>query len=61
MLNWLKERLQAAGIHEIAVTDLPQAAHGIPVVRVIIPGLEAPHDDAAYVPGPRARAAADQV
>ena len=60
MLDWLKDRLKAAGIHEIAVTDLTQAAHGIPVVRVIIPGLEAPHDDAAYVPGPRAKAAADR-
>ncbi len=57
MLEWLKTRLIQAGIEEIAVTDLTHPAHNIPVVRVIIPGLEAPHDDNAYVPGPRAQAA----
>ena len=56
-LEGLISRLQAAGILEIAVADLTHPAHDIPVVRVIIPGLEAPHDDTAYVPGSRARAA----
>lgn len=57
-VNWLKERLEAAGVKEIATVDLTRQEYGIPVVRVIIPGLEAPHDDAAYVPGPRALEAA---
>lgn len=57
MLDMLIAQLQAIGISEIAVADLTHPAHDMPVVRVIIPGLEAPHDDAAYVPGPRAKAA----
>ena len=55
-LDWLTSRLLHAGIEEIAVVDLTQEDIQIPVVRVIIPGLEAPHDDTAYVPGPRALA-----
>ncbi|WP_187428932.1 hypothetical protein ROLI_036370 [Roseobacter fucihabitans] len=54
-LAWLKSRLHQAGVEEIAVVDLSRADFGIPVVRVIIPGLEAPHDDAAYIMGPRAK------
>lgn len=53
-LDWLLSRLSIAGIQEVAVTDLTRADMGIPVARVIIPGLEAPHDDDSYVPGPRA-------
>ncbi|WP_300061578.1 YcaO-like family protein [uncultured Roseobacter sp.] len=58
-LAWLQSRLQGTGIEEICVVDLTRAPFDIPVVRVIIPGLEAPHDDDAYVPGPRAAAVAD--
>ncbi len=54
-LTWLKARLSAVGIDEIAVVDLTREEFGIPVIRVIIPGLEAPHDDDAYVMGERAR------
>lgn len=53
-LSWLKDKLSHTGIDEIAVVDLTRSEFAIPVVRVIIPGLEAPHDDAAYLPGPRA-------
>ena len=53
-LDWLLARLATAGITEVAATDLTRAEIGIPVARVVIPGLEAPHDDASYVPGPRA-------
>lgn len=56
-LDWLKAQLGQAGIEEIAVVDLTQDRFGIPVARVIIPGLEAPHDDASYVAGERAVAA----
>jgi ribosomal protein S12 methylthiotransferase accessory factor len=38
------------------VVDLTQPAYAIPVVRVVIPGLEGPDDDPEYVPGARARA-----
>lgn len=54
---WELERLRAAGIEQVALVDLTKPEIGIPVVRVVIPGLEALHDAPGYVPGPRARAA----
>lgn len=56
-LNWMLTRLEAVGIDEVCMVDLTQEKFGIPVVRIIIPGLEAPHDESSYLPGPRARAA----
>ena len=53
-LEWLLSRLSDSGIAEVAMTDLSRADIAIPVVRVVIPGLEAPHDDDSYVSGPRA-------
>ncbi len=57
-LDWLVARLTASGLTEIVAVDLAKEAIGIPVVRVVVPGLEAPHDDPGYVPGLRAREAA---
>lgn len=54
---WLLDRLGSAGIQQVVVVDLQKPQYHIPVVRVVIPGLEAPHDDDDYVPGNRARAA----
>lgn len=48
-------RLSGVGITEIATIDLTKPALNIPVHRVIIPGLEGPHDHADYTPGLRAR------
>jgi ribosomal protein S12 methylthiotransferase accessory factor len=59
-LEFLLQRLAACGIDEVAAIDLTKREIGIPVVRVVIPGLEAPHDDPGYQPGPRALAAAAQ-
>lgn len=52
-------RLHAARVRQVAYVDLTQEAFGVPVARVIVPGLEGPWtpDDGAYTPGPRARAA----
>ena len=49
-------RLSAAGLDTVFVVDLTKPAFGIPVVRVIVPGLEALYEDADsdYVPGERA-------
>lgn len=58
-LNWLKLNLLQAGIEQVAVVDLTRDEFKIPVVRVIIPGLEAPHDDDTYVLGARAERAAN--
>ncbi|MFK7881768.1 YcaO-like family protein [Roseobacter sp.] len=53
-LDWLKAKLREAGIEEIALVNLTREEFDIPVVRAIIPGLEAPHDDEAYIKGTRA-------
>jgi ribosomal protein S12 methylthiotransferase accessory factor len=51
--------LEAVGIRQAAWVDLSQPALGIPVVRVIVPGLEGPWtlESGEYVPGARALAA----
>ena len=52
---WELERLAAAGLEQVVVVDLTKPAFGIPVARVVIPGLESIHDAPGYVPGARAR------
>jgi ribosomal protein S12 methylthiotransferase accessory factor len=56
-LDWLNARLGAIGLSQVVAVDLSKPDIGLAVVRVVIPGLEAPHDDEDYIPGPRARAA----
>lgn len=56
-LHWACERLAAVGIDQVVVVDLTKPDIGVPVVRVIIPGLEGLHDAPGYVPGERTRAA----
>jgi YcaO-like protein with predicted kinase domain len=52
---WQKQRLREAGLEQVAVVDLSKAELGIPVVRVVIPGLEPSRDVPGWRPGPRAR------
>ena len=59
-LQWELGRLQSAGIPWVVVVDLTRADFGIPVVRVVAPGLEGDIRHPNYVPGPRARRAAAQ-
>jgi ribosomal protein S12 methylthiotransferase accessory factor len=44
-------------MRQVLVVDLTKKHLGVPVVRVVIPGLEGPfeHEQGDYVPGPRAR------
>jgi ribosomal protein S12 methylthiotransferase accessory factor len=56
-INWLLDRLRSVGVKEVAAVDLTRPEFGIPVVRVVAPGLEGSDHDANYAPGPRARAA----
>ena len=59
-LAWALERLQAVGIEEVVVVDLTKPSRfDIPVVRVVIPGLEGVPDHPSYLPGPRAQALLD--
>jgi YcaO-like protein with predicted kinase domain len=57
-LAWEFERLRAAGIGRVVMVDLTRADLGVPVVRVVIPGLEGDIKHPHYVPGARARRAA---
>jgi ribosomal protein S12 methylthiotransferase accessory factor len=51
-------RVDAAGLRQVAYVDLTRADFGIPVARVIVPGLEGPWtpEGGDYTPGVRARA-----
>ena len=51
------ERLALAGIHEVIWVNLTHPDIGVPVVRVVVPGLEGPSAPVGggYVPGARAR------
>jgi YcaO-like protein with predicted kinase domain len=53
-LQWILGRLEVAGCDQVVVVDLTKPEYGIPVVRVIVPGLEGPDDDPNYVAGERA-------
>jgi ribosomal protein S12 methylthiotransferase accessory factor len=47
-------RLSAAGMSEVVVVDLSKPEFGIPVVRVVVPGLESYHHASGCLPGERA-------
>jgi ribosomal protein S12 methylthiotransferase accessory factor len=53
-LACLLDRLTAVGIEEVIAVDLAKPGIGIPVVRVVIPGMEGPDDHDLYAPGERA-------
>jgi ribosomal protein S12 methylthiotransferase accessory factor len=57
-VTWELDRLGAIGVSEVVVVDLTDPAFGLPVVRVVIPGLEGPDNLPGYRPGRRARARA---
>jgi ribosomal protein S12 methylthiotransferase accessory factor len=54
--RWLLERLTAVGCAQVLAVDLTKPQFGLPVFRVVIPGLEGPADSDS-IPGPRARRA----
>ena len=49
-------RLRSAGIQQVIVVNLTKQEFQLPVVRVVIPGLEGPDEHAGYVRGARADA-----
>jgi ribosomal protein S12 methylthiotransferase accessory factor len=51
-VEWELDCLRKAGVSRVIAVDLSKAEFGLPVVRVIIPGLEAILE-AGYVPGRR--------
>jgi ribosomal protein S12 methylthiotransferase accessory factor len=58
-LAWELHRVRAIGVTQVIAIELTKPAIGIPVVRVVIPGLEGIHDAPGYVTGPRCRRQAE--
>lgn len=52
-IEWELDRLRSAGVKEVIVFELTKKRYNISVVKAVIPGLEAPHDEAGYQPGLR--------
>ncbi len=57
-IEWMLERIRSIGLDSAIVVDLTQVGLALPVVRVVIPGLESVAKAPGYVAGPRAVAAA---
>lgn len=55
-LSRLLAGLHAAGLTQVIALDLTDQSIGVPVVRIIVPGLEGHDEDGRVIPGPRARA-----
>jgi ribosomal protein S12 methylthiotransferase accessory factor len=54
-VEWELKWIRKAGVQRVVVVDLTRPEFGLPVVRVIVPGLE-PILGPGYLPGPRGRA-----
>jgi YcaO-like protein with predicted kinase domain len=60
-LRVLLDRLTSVGIASVVVVDLSRREVGVPVVKVIVPGLEGHNAAHTYRPGARAAAAAKKA
>jgi YcaO-like protein with predicted kinase domain len=60
-VRWELDRLRSIGIERAIAVDLTLAELAIPVVRMVIPGLEGDCRNAEYVPGERAHPAESRV
>ena len=56
--RWALSRVAAVGVERVVAIDLTRPDLAIPVVRLIIPGLESDPHHPNYRPGPRAQAMA---
>jgi ribosomal protein S12 methylthiotransferase accessory factor len=59
-VEWELLQLRSAGIKRAIMVNLTKIEFGIPVVRMIIPGLEGVHKFPGYVPGIRAKTQIDK-
>jgi ribosomal protein S12 methylthiotransferase accessory factor len=60
-LHHLLHGLRAAGVTQVAAVDLTRPDMGLPVVRVVVPGLETNPDHPLYRPGVRASRQAARI
>lgn len=55
-VRWLLTRLRAVGVDQVIAVDLGNEAVGLPVVRIVVPGLEGPDEVGdGHTAGPRVR------
>jgi YcaO-like protein with predicted kinase domain len=59
-VNWELERLHSCGIDQLLVVNLTKSEIGVPVARVIAPGLEGSDEVTDYMQGRRARERANR-
>jgi ribosomal protein S12 methylthiotransferase accessory factor len=59
-VRWEIDRLRLVGIGQVVVHDLTKPELGIPVAKVVVPGLEANHSYPNYRFGPRAAKRAER-
>jgi len=59
-LRSLLAALRSVGLPQVLVLDLSRPGWPVSVVRVIVPGAEAPHSTPAYTPGRRASRAREE-
>jgi ribosomal protein S12 methylthiotransferase accessory factor len=61
-VDGLLDRLRSIGLTQAVAVDLTRPEYGVPVVRMVVPGLEGfDHHPAQYQPGPRARAVRERI
>lgn len=60
-VRWELDRLQEIGIERVIAVDLTRPELGIPVVRMVVPGLESDCRNPEYLPGKRAQAVKRQL
>ena len=58
-LDWLLARLRVVGIDQAIAVDLSKESLGLPVMRIVVPGLEGPNNEGAAHPGAWARRPTD--
>ncbi len=55
-IAWELDRIRSVGVNQVIVVELTNPVFGLPVVRVVIPGLEGSDHVPGYALGARARA-----
>ncbi|MCP4182216.1 MAG: YcaO-like family protein [Hyphomicrobiales bacterium] len=53
-VEWLVDQLKAVGVSQVICVDLTRPEFALPVVRIVVAGLEGPDDHDHYCPGERA-------
>ncbi len=60
-VRWELDQLRSVGLGRAIAVDLTRPEIGVPIVRMVVPGLEGDSADPSYSPGARARQAAGSL